>query len=96
LQFNLRRDDNSQFGDETTGSASYGYQFTPDWRAHLSYGTAFRAPTFNELYFPPSAFFSGGNPDLQPEQAKNTEVGATGSAAIIVRRWSCTTMMSPT
>ncbi|NMQ27969.1 TonB-dependent receptor [Candidatus Accumulibacter phosphatis] len=26
--------------------------------------------------FPPSAFFSGGNPDLQPEQAKNTEVGA--------------------
>ena len=76
LQLNLRRDDNSQFGDETTGSASYGYQFTPNWRAHLSYGTAFRAPTFNELYYPPSAFFSGGNPDLKPEQAKNTEVGA--------------------
>ncbi|WP_313951888.1 TonB-dependent receptor domain-containing protein [Accumulibacter sp.] len=76
LQFNVRRDDNSQFGDETTGSASYGYQFTPEWRAHVAYGTAFRAPTFNELYFPPSNFFSGGNPDLQPEQAKNTEVGA--------------------
>ena len=76
LQFNVRRDDNSQFGDETTGSASYGYQFTPEWRAHVSYGTAFRAPTFNELYFPPSAFFAGGNPDLKPEKAKNTEVGA--------------------
>ncbi|EXI82030.1 MAG: Outer membrane cobalamin translocator [Candidatus Accumulibacter appositus] len=76
LQFNLRRDDNSQFGDETTGSASYGYQFSPDWRGHVSYGTAFRAPTFNELYFPSSAFFSGGNPDLQPEQSKNTELGA--------------------
>ncbi|MEF8697819.1 MAG: TonB-dependent receptor [Candidatus Accumulibacter sp. UW26] len=70
LQLNLRRDDNSQFGGETTGSASYGYQFTPQWRAHLSYGTAFRAPTFNELYYP---FF--GNPDLKPETAKNTEVG---------------------
>jgi len=76
LQFNLRRDDNSQFGGETTGSASYGYQFTPEWRAHVSYGTAFRAPTFNELYFPASGFFAGGNPDLKPEQAKNAEVGA--------------------
>ena len=27
LQFNLRRDDNSQFGGRTTGSATYGYQF---------------------------------------------------------------------
>ena len=75
LQFNLRRDDNSQFGGETTGSASYGYQLTPEWRAHISYGTAFRAPTFNELYFPASFLFAGGNPDLKPERAKNTEVG---------------------
>lgn len=75
LQLNLRRDDNSQFGDKTTGSASYGYQFTPEWRAHVSYGTAFRAPTFNELYFPKSFFFAGGNPNLKPETAKNTEIG---------------------
>jgi vitamin B12 transporter len=58
LQLSLRRDDNSQFGDQTTGSASYGYQFTPEWRAHVSYGTAFRAPTFNELYFPQKLLFS--------------------------------------
>lgn len=75
FQLNLRRDDNSQFGAETTGSASYGYQFTPEWRAHIAYGTAFRAPTFNELYYPSSIFFSGGNPDLKPERAKNAEVG---------------------
>jgi vitamin B12 transporter len=75
LQFNIRRDDNSQFGAETTGSVSYGYQFTPEWRAHISYGTAFRAPTFNELYFPASFGFGGGNPDLKPERAKNTEAG---------------------
>ncbi len=81
LQLNLRRDDNSQFGGETTGSAAYGYQFTPEWRAHVSYGTAFRAPTFNELYFPASFFFAGGNPDLKPETAKNTELGANWEKA---------------
>ncbi len=75
VQLSLRRDDNSQFGDQTTGSASYGYQFTPEWRAHVSYGTAFRAPTFNELYFPKSSFFAGGDPNLKPETAKNTEIG---------------------
>ena len=75
VQLSLRRDDNSQFGDQTTGSASYGYQFTPEWRAHVSYGTAFRAPTFNELYFPKSSFFAGGNPNLKPETARNTEIG---------------------
>jgi vitamin B12 transporter len=77
LQFNLRRDDNSQFGGETTGSASYGYQFTPEWRAHLSRMERrfARRPSTNCI-FPRAAFFAGGNPDLKPEQAKNTEVGA--------------------
>ncbi len=76
LQFNLRRDDNSQFGAKTTGLAAYGYQFTPEWRAHVSYGTAFRAPSFNELYFPDifGALFAG-NPNLKPEFARNREVG---------------------
>ena len=75
LQLNLRRDDNSQFGGETTGSAAYGYQFTLQWRVHVSYGTAFRAPTFNDLYFPGFGGFAKGNPDLEPERARNTEVG---------------------
>ena len=76
LQFNLRRDDNSQFGGKTTGAGTYGYQITPAWRAHVSYGTAFRAPTFNELYFPDTGF-GGGNPNLKPEKSKNTEGGVT-------------------
>ena len=74
LQFNLRRDDNSQFGGKTTGFAGYGYQFTPEWRAHVSYGTAFRAPSFNDLYFPDTGF-GGGNPNLRPELARNREGG---------------------
>jgi vitamin B12 transporter len=71
VQFNLRRDDNSQFGAETTGSVAYGYQLTPEWRSHISYGTAFRAPTFNELYYP-----DFGSSDLKPERSRNTEIGA--------------------
>ncbi len=76
LQFNLRRDDNSQFGGKSTGSATYGYQMSTAWRAHLSYGTAFRAPTFNELYFPNTfgALFAG-NPNLKPEKSRNAETG---------------------
>ncbi len=76
LQGNLRHDENSQFGGKTTGFAGYGYQFTPDWRAHLSYGTAFRAPSFNELYFPDTfGALYAGNPNLKPELARNREVG---------------------
>lgn len=66
----LRRDDNSQFGAETTGSLGYGYHITAAWQARAALGTAFKAPTFNQLYFP-----SFGNTNLKPEKARNREVG---------------------
>src|SRR5690606_13350200 len=43
-----------------------------------SYGTAFRAPTFNDLYYPPSAS-TAGNPDVQPEESRSYELGIKGS-----------------
>ncbi len=72
-QANLRRDRNSQFGSASTGVASYGYQVTPNWRPFLAYGTSFKAPSFNALYFD-SPFFQG-NPSTQPERGKNREFG---------------------
>jgi len=76
LQANLRLDDNSQFGGETTGSLGYAYAFAPGWRVSAAYGTAFRAPTFNELYFPPAFGCPGfGNPNLRPESSENFEAG---------------------
>jgi vitamin B12 transporter len=69
LQLNLRRDDSTQFGARTTGAAAYGYRFAPRWRASASYGTAFKAPTFNDLYFP-----GFSNPELRPETARNAEL----------------------
>ncbi len=73
LQFSLRQDDNSQFGGHGTGSAALGYSLDNGLRLTASYGTAFKAPTFNELYFP-----GFGNPDLKPEQSWSTEVGVSG------------------
>jgi vitamin B12 transporter len=74
-QFNLRRDSNSQFGDSDTGFVGYGFRITPDWRVHASHGTTFVAPSFNQLYFP-----GFGNPALQPERGRNTDVGVTWAA----------------
>ena len=71
-QANLRRDRNSQFGNANTYFAGYAYQFTPAWRAQVSHGTSFVAPSFNQLYFP-----NFGNPLLQPERGRNTDVGVT-------------------
>ena len=79
-QANLRRDSNSQFGDATTGFASYGYQLTPNWRPHVAYGTSFKMPSFNTLYYV-SPFFNG-NPTTQPERGKNSEVGLTYSRGL--------------
>jgi vitamin B12 transporter len=76
LQANLRLDDNSQFGGETTGSIGDALAFAPGWRVSAAYGTAFKAPTFNELYFPPAfGCPSFGNPNLQPESSNNVEAG---------------------
>lgn len=74
VQANLRRDDNSQFGAKTTWQAAYGYRFTDAWRAHAGAGTAFNAPTFNQLYWPDTGY-GGGNPNLKPENARNVEAG---------------------
>jgi len=70
LLASVRRDDNEQFGGHTTGSAAWGLDFADGWRVTAGYGTAFKAPTFNELYYP---FF--GNPDLRPEESETAELG---------------------
>ena len=68
-QANLRHDRNSQFGSQTTGTAAYGFDVTAAWRVGASHGTSFVAPNFNQLYFP-----NFGNPNLLPEEGKQSEV----------------------
>ena len=71
LYASLRNDNNSEFGNHTTGALGYAFALTPTVRLRASGGTAFHAPTFNDLYFP---FF--GNPNLEPEEGTSWEVGA--------------------
>ena len=76
LTLAARRDDNQQYGGHTTGSVAWGYRLAPDLRVMASWGSAFKAPTFNELYFP---FF--GNPNLDPEESDSFELGLAGQHA---------------
>ncbi len=82
LTLAARRDDNQQFGSHTTGSLAWGYRFSPTLRVMASWGSAFKAPSFNELYFP----FNFGNPNLKPEESDSYEVGIAGEHAAVT--WS--------
>jgi vitamin B12 transporter len=68
FQANVRRDQYSDFGGANSYYLGYGYHFDAHWKATLSYSDAFRAPTFDDLYYP----FSG-NPSIQPERSHSVE-----------------------
>lgn len=71
LQLNARAEDYSDFGRAETYLLGYGFDLTGAWRFTASTATAFRAPTFVDLYFP----FGVGNPLLRPERARTNELG---------------------
>lgn len=70
LQTSVRHDDNEQFGGHTTGSAGWGVTLASGLRINAGYATGFRAPSFNELYFPGSS-----NPALGPEKSRGLNLG---------------------
>lgn len=75
VEASLRHDDDSQFGGHGSGKLGWGWHLTPEWRVSASAGTAFKAPSFNDLYFPESFGFHG-NPDLRPERSRSGELAA--------------------
>ena len=74
LELSIRYDENEQFGGNVTGGAGWGYTVTEWLRFTANVGTAFKAPTFNELYYP------GGysNANLRPEESVSYEFGTSG------------------
>lgn len=72
LQADLRRDDNSAYGSDTTGRLGATYRIVDGLKLRALAGTTFRAPTFNDCCFP---FF--GIATIQPEHGRSVEVGAT-------------------
>ncbi len=81
LQLSMRWDHNEQFGKWVTGGIGWGYAITQNLRLTANFGNAFKAPNFNELYFP----FSG-NPNLRPESSRSFEMGITSTTKL--GKWS--------
>lgn len=70
VQASLRRDDNSAYGHNTTGNLGGNLALGGHWTVRVLAGTSFRAPTFNDLYFP-----GYGVSTLRPERGRSAELG---------------------
>lgn len=69
-QIGVRLEDNDQFGNHTVGQGAIRYHFTPATSVYANIGSAFRAPSLNELYTQ-----WGGNTELKPERSISYELG---------------------
>lgn len=69
LQGAVRRDVINHYGAQNTWQLAAGYQLSDNWLLRVSRGSAFKAPSFNELYYPGYA-----NPDLQPQESVADEL----------------------
>lgn len=70
-QVGIRVEDNDKFGTHTVGQGAVRYQVLPLTSIYANVGSAFRAPTTNDLY----AISWGANPDLKPEESFSYEIG---------------------
>ena len=78
----IRNDDVDQVATETTSNFGIGYRISSSHLISLNYGEGFKAPSFNDLYFP-----NFGNPALKFETSENTELvykGRFGSSRLTV------------
>ncbi len=81
-QLDWRHDDNSAYGQVDTGRVGASYALAPGWRLRALAGSSFRAPSFNDLYYPGYGVPPGsGEFELKPEHGRSVELGVEG-------RWS--------
>ena len=82
LQADLRQDHNSVYGNNTTGRLGWSTEIATNLRLRALAGTTFRAPSFNELFYP-----GYGVDTVTPERGRSVELGlnwrAVGSEAAI-------------
>ena len=69
-----RYDYNQIYGGQFNPRVGVSYRITDEVNFHASVGKAYRAPTFDDLYWPSTSYVSG-NPDLVPETAWAYEAG---------------------
>ena len=78
---NARHDKDNLYGSISNYSMQQSFDITERSRIVASYGTAFKAPTFNDLYWPltqsewyGTTYITEGNPDVKPEESKSFEL----------------------
>ncbi len=86
VQADVRRDNSSVYGDVTTGRLGWAMDVAAAWRVRALVGSTFRAPSFNDLYFP-----DYGVNSVRPEKGRSVEAGlswqhAASNASITVYR----------
>lgn len=74
VQVNVRQDRYSDVGGANSALLAYGLRISEAMRLTASTSTAFKAPTFNDMYWP-SSFGYQGNSHLKPERARSVEAG---------------------
>lgn len=78
-QVGIRLEDNEKFGTHTVAQGAIRYQLLPLTSVYANIGSAFKAPTLNDLY----GF--GGNQDLKPEESLSYEIGFDQQLAYNIR-----------
>nr|WP_298058680.1 TonB-dependent receptor [uncultured Halomonas sp.] len=73
VQASVRYDDNEAYGEEVTGSLALGYDLDKYHTLRSSFGSAFKAPDFNQLFYP-----GFSNSELTPEKSETWELGIRG------------------
>ncbi len=74
LQANVRHDRTNDFGSATTGLVGAYALLGERWRLIANASTSFTPPTLDFLFYDCSPYVCS-NPDLQPEKARNLEMG---------------------
>ncbi len=74
ISYGLRYDMNSSFGNVLTPKIGFIMGAGTNTTLKINLGTAFRAPTINELYWNDPSFFTFGNPDLKPETSNSAGI----------------------
>ncbi len=69
LLLGARSDDHSEYGQHHTGRLTLGSRLG-EGRFYATYASAFKAPVFNELYYP-----GYGDTNLKPEESTTGEIG---------------------
>nr|WP_232238271.1 TonB-dependent vitamin B12 receptor BtuB [Edwardsiella hoshinae] len=77
LEASGRADKDQQFGWHGTWQSAAGWEFASGYRATLSYGTGFLAPSLGQQ-FGAERMKIKSNPDLRPEASSQWELGLSG------------------